>query len=62
MPRKWGREDQNTMLEAIEHQGVNLTTWEEEFVESLRSQFNAGRELTEKQVETLERIYAERTP
>ena len=62
MARKWGRDDQNTMLEAIEHQGVNLTTWEEEFVESLRSQFDAGRDLTERQLETLERIYAQRTP
>ena len=62
MTRKWGREDQNTMIEAIERQGVNLTSWEEDFVESLRSQFDAGRELTDKQLETLERIYAQRTP
>ncbi len=62
MARAWNREDQNTMLEAIEHLGVNLTTWEEEFVASLRSQFDAGRELTDKQLETLERIYAQRTP
>lgn len=62
MPRKWGREDQNTMIEAIEHQGVNLTAWEEDFIESLRSQFDAGKQLSEAQLETLERIYARRTP
>ncbi|HXD20116.1 MAG TPA: hypothetical protein VN654_24040 [Vicinamibacterales bacterium] len=62
MPHKlWGREDLNTMLEAIERQGVNLTSWEETFVDSLRVRFDAGHQLTEKQVEALERIYAERT-
>lgn len=62
MARKWSREDQNTMLEAIEHQGVNLTVWEEGFVESLRTHFDAGGVLSDRQLETLERVYAERTP
>jgi hypothetical protein len=59
---KWSVEDQDTALEAIERTGVNLTVWEESFVESLRTQRNAGRALSEKQVEILERIYADRTP
>jgi hypothetical protein len=50
------------MLESIERGGVNLTTWEETFIESVRSQFAGGRDLSDKQIETLERIYAEKTP
>lgn len=50
-------------LEAIESDGVNLTTWEEEFVASIRDRFDRGwTTLTEKQAEILERIYAQKTP
>lgn len=59
---KWTREDWDVALEAIERTGVNLTPWEETFIESLRMQFDSGRDFTEKQVEMLERIYAEKTP
>lgn len=61
MTRRWGREDQNTMIEALEHQGGEMTLWEEKFVESIRAWFNAGRELSTEQLRTLERIYRERT-
>lgn len=60
--RKWGREDQDAALETVERYGVNLTAWEEEFIGSLRAQLSAGRQLSERQVEVLERIYAEKTP
>lgn len=60
MARRWGREDQNTMIEALEYQGGEMTDWEEKFVESIRGQFEAGRELTDQQVATLRRIYVER--
>lgn len=50
------------MLEAIERTGVNLTEWEEKFIPSLRVKLDMGWELTEKQIEQLQRIYAERTP
>lgn len=56
------RDEQLRMLETIEREGVNLTEWEETFIPSLRRQIDAGRPLTEKQAEQLERIYAERTP
>lgn len=49
-------------LEAVEQDGVNLTTWEQDFVESLRTQRQSGRRLSDKQAEILERIYAEKTP
>lgn len=57
----WTREDQDIALETIERQGVNLTPWEEGFIESIRDQLTAGRELSPKQADTLEAIYAKRT-
>ena len=60
-----GRDDPRHVewLEAIEIDGRNLTTWEEEFVGSIRDRFDRGwTSLTEKQAEILERIYAEKTP
>lgn len=45
----------------IQDEGRGLTTWEEEFVESVAEQLER-RDLSDKQVETLERIYAEKTP
>lgn len=50
-------------LTTIETEGVNLTKWEEDFCLSIRERFDEGRfNLTERQAETLERIYAEKTP
>jgi hypothetical protein len=48
-------------LSAIEKDGVNLSTWEEEFVSSVRAQFDKRGFLSDKQAEIIERIYAERT-
>lgn len=63
MGKEW--QDRNTIerwIEEVNSNGVNLTTWEMEFMESITSQFEAGKNLTEKQVENLERIRADRTP
>lgn len=49
-------------LETIEEQGRGLSVWEEEFVASVASQLDQGRSLSDKQVQILERIYAEKTP
>jgi hypothetical protein len=60
-----GREDDRFLawLERIESEGRNLSTWEEEFVASIRERFDRGwSTLTERQAEILERIYAEKTP
>jgi len=48
-------------IEAIEREGVNLTVWETDFIESIRLQREAGRLLSPAQAEVLERIYATRT-
>lgn len=57
----FGPADQEIALETIERMGVNLTPWEEDFIESLRAHLNAGKKLSERQVDILERIYAKRT-
>jgi hypothetical protein len=46
----------------IKLHGLNLTKWEEDFVESIDEQLADGRSLSERQAEILERIYAEKTP
>lgn len=57
----FGPADQEIALETIERMGASLTRWEESFIKSIRDQLNAGRPLTGRQVETLERIYVKRT-
>lgn len=50
------------MLEDIELHGRDLTEWEENFVKSVRKQFDRKGTLSDRQIEILERIYAEKTP
>lgn len=47
-------------IEAIKDVSEKLTTWETEFVDSIENQL-ASRNLTERQAEILERIYANKT-
>jgi hypothetical protein len=54
--------DWDKWIEAILTDGVNLSTWETDFVESIEIQRKSGRQLSDKQAEILERIYAEKTP
>jgi len=49
-------------LSEIEIHGINLTAWEEDFIESVGGQVKAGKELSAKQGEVLERIYTQRVP
>lgn len=46
-----------TMVEDCEKRESRLTEWEVEFVDSIRSQLENDRPLTEKQTETLDRIW-----
>ena len=55
-------QDHQDWLDAIESKGVNLTVWEEEFIESIATKISAGRSLTENQADVLERIYSQRVP
>ena len=38
---------------------LNLTNWEEDFIESIRDQFDERGSLSERQAEILEKIYSE---
>jgi hypothetical protein len=61
MTTKELREQRLEWVEKLELHGLNMTPWEEEFVESVGEQLRRGRGLSEAQAEILERIYAQRT-
>ena len=62
MGRKPAEREWDEWLTAIQADGINLTAWEESFVEDMAVRREADRTLSEKQSEILERIYAQRTP
>lgn len=45
----------------LEHNSRGMTKWETDFIDSIKDQWDTKGTLSEKQYETLERIYAERT-
>jgi len=49
-------------VDTIQEEGLRLTPWEEEFVDSIAERLANRGSLSERQVEILERIYAEKTP
>lgn len=63
MPKKyseWNKWD--GWIKKIQEDEVNLTPWEEEFVEDLRVKRLSYYKLSKKQIHILEQIYANRTP
>jgi hypothetical protein len=48
-------------LTALETPRRELTTWEVDFLDSIREQIEAGRRLSDRQLDIVERIYAEKT-
>lgn len=49
------------MLKALESPLHALTKWEEDFIESVTEQLSERGHLSERQMEIVERIYAEKT-
>ena len=49
------------MIEELNHPFKTLTSWEERFHLSIALQWGAKHYITEKQFETLEKLYAEKT-
>ena len=49
-------------VECIKTEGCRLTPWEEQFVSDIGDRLDSGYTLSDRQVEILERIYAEKTP
>ena len=50
--------DWDHWLAMLETEGVNLTSWEVDFLDSLRDQRRQGRRLSDRHSEILERIYS----
>lgn len=48
------------MLKSCEEEARGLTNWERGFLESLRDQFDRRSDLSDKQVDLLEKIYVEK--
>jgi len=49
------------MLELLESPSKELTKWEENFIESVTDQYQTKQWLSDRQLEILEKIYAEKT-
>lgn len=49
-------------IDTVNEDGMDLTAWELNFMESITEQFEKYKKLSFKQVEILERIYANKTP
>lgn len=49
-------------ITAVNEDGLGLTDWELNFMESITDQFERTNSLSERQIEILERIYVEKTP
>lgn len=56
-----GNDEALTLLDDCEARESRLTDWERSFVDSLRSQIEAGRTLTTKQIDTLDTIWEKAT-
>lgn len=65
MAEVWKRPDEEAIkqwLEACEDNSERLNPWETNFIESMRGRIDRDWQLTDLQVQTLEKIYADRTP
>lgn len=54
-------DEHETMVADCEARESRLSEWESEFIQSLRERIDAGRSLTDKQAETLDRIWTRAT-
>lgn len=61
---RYSRDELQRFIDEIREHGHDrgLTKWEEGFVDSVAERLVARGTLTDRQVETLDKIYAERTP
>lgn len=59
---KYTPEQLQGFVAAIEEADVELSKWEEDFVANIRERLERRWELSDRQVEILDRLYAEKTP
>ena len=63
MSDPFSTEDVRRMIDMVNRQAdKELTAWEQQFMESITDQFDRSGTLSVRQLEILERIYAEKTP
>jgi len=55
------KETLNAWIDACYEYFSRLTKWEQDFLDSIDQQFSDAGKLSDKQIEILERIYAEKT-
>lgn len=58
---KYTQDTLQDWIDKIKEEGRDLTKWETDYVESVEDQLDRLGRLSEKQIEILERIYAEKT-
>jgi len=49
-------------IDTINEEAINLSKWEQDFMESVTEQFERKGSVSDKQEEIIERIYADKTP
>lgn len=49
-------------IKSINEDGINLSKWEEDFMESITEQFERSKRVSDKQEEIIERIYTDKVP
>lgn len=59
---KYTREQLQRFVDEIRENGTNVSKWEADYVDSVADQLERTGRLSDRQVEILDRIYAERTP
>ena len=58
---EYNMEEVRKWIKACQEDGKGITAWENEFLDSVSAQLEKKGTLSDKQVEIIERIYAEKT-
>lgn len=59
---KYTKEQLKRFVSELQEAGLELSKWEEGFLESVADKLSKNWTLSERQIEILERLYADKTP